>query len=871
MPPTLIGSTSINLTNITSDRLRRWYELRKVKGRTAELRGVIQLAIWFDLKEETTMSQPQPSQLQPWDTAHSQPSRVDTLVALESDMQQPVAVASMNPSISNPSSSSSSSQFVVSSSAAPTDSHQPCQTTFKYENASVYASSLQALPSIQHEPPHFQSLASPDYYDAAKHEQMCIEVMAEEAVKKCSWSEYTIRLVDTLNLDRVASALMADLSAGRVVCYVTAPLFRRGYSILLHDRQYKSIEKTWSNQDIIIALPDQLLAERKVDAILRLSFYYFPFSTATVQTKASLRASHSRSSSFAQSALDTDTSGPLLLGTAVIPLLSIYTVKLDALEQKSESDPASGTAPIEDTKDEEVDVAILDDASLDRYRYKKRMERMEKENRSREQLRQSEWDKKWISLGTPGQSTESAEVCLSIHRREVKMPIQQAVSDEDQFASYTPAQIRLKLQLPQVGVSIIDGQPQEVGFFAMQNLSIHLHDSATSHSFKLSLDSFQLDNLLRDAIFPVVLNATSVPPREWMPVLQMAVSRQKLHGTNIQCFPYISILMQMIDVKTSELYLYKILDFINDLNKRVESEPMQQSANEEQRQRVIYRKMSDEFILPSSQLRTIYTKFLHLQPLAVNLTFAANPGVRSKFLGESFAGGGLIGQVLRSAVTIVGAGVGSLDAAPIRLAGKIIEHHLGSPESFMDILISHYVKQGIKQTYAVLGSLEILGNPVGTASQLTRGVTDVLYLPAQGLMVSPEAFGEGLAEGSLSLVRHSLAGLGGAVAGVFSSGGKAAAALTMDSDFITRSSIRNALEPDHVGEGFKLGVISFAHGLKEGVTGIVADPIRGAEEDGAKGLVKGIGRGIIGAFAKPVAGALNMVAQTSKGFANTGT
>ena len=114
-------------------------------------------------------------------------------------------------------------------------------------------------------------------------------MMEEEAIQQNSWSEYTIRLLDTLNLDRVASALMVDLSAGRVVCYVTAPMFRRGYSILLHDRTDGSLTKTWTNQDIIIALPDQLAAERKHDAVLRLSFYYYPVDTTSVTVRPGVR------------------------------------------------------------------------------------------------------------------------------------------------------------------------------------------------------------------------------------------------------------------------------------------------------------------------------------------------------------------------------------------------------------------------------------------------------------------------------------------------------------------------------------------------------------------------------------------------------
>jgi len=39
---------------------------------------------------------------------------------------------------------------------------------------------------------------------------------------------------------------------------------------------------------------------------------------------------------------------------------------------------------------------------------------------------------------------------------------------------------------------------------------------------------------------------------------------------------------------------------------------------------------------------------------------------------------------------------------------------------------------------------------------------------------------------------------------------------------------------------------SFGHGVKEGVKGMVASPVAGAQEEGAKGFFKGIAKGTAG-------------------------
>lgn len=46
----------------------------------------------------------------------------------------------------------------------------------------------------------------------------------------------------------------------------------------------------------------------------------------------------------------------------------------------------------------------------------------------------------------------------------------------------------------------------------------------------------------------------------------------------------------------------------------------------------------------------------------------------------------------------------------------------------------------------------------------------------------------------------------------------------------------------------------FGLGLFDGITGLVTQPLQGAEKEGAKGLIKGIGKGIGGIVLKPSAG-----------------
>jgi hypothetical protein len=57
-----------------------------------------------------------------------------------------------------------------------------------------------------------------------------------------------------------------------------------------------------------------------------------------------------------------------------------------------------------------------------------------------------------------------------------------------------------------------------------------------------------------------------------------------------------------------------------------------------------------------------------------------------------------------------------------------------------------------------------------------------------------------------------------------------------------------------VGSGVVVAGKEFGYGVFDGITGLVTQPLKGAEKDGVQGLVKGFAKGIGGVIAKPAAG-----------------
>jgi hypothetical protein len=58
---------------------------------------------------------------------------------------------------------------------------------------------------------------------------------------------------------------------------------------------------------------------------------------------------------------------------------------------------------------------------------------------------------------------------------------------------------------------------------------------------------------------------------------------------------------------------------------------------------------------------------------------------------------------------------------------------------------------------------------------------------------------------------------------------------------------------------------NFAHGIVEGIGGIVMEPIRGGKEGGAAGAAKGVGIGLLNMGTKVTSGAMGLVALPGQG------
>lgn len=123
----------------------------------------------------------------------------------------------------------------------------------------------------------------------------------------------------------------------------------------------------------------------------------------------------------------------------------------------------------------------------------------------------------------------------------------------------------------------------------------------------------------------------------------------------------------------------------------------------------------------------------------------------------------------------------------------------------------------------------------------------MFYEPIHGFEITkPEEFGIGVAKGASSLMKKTVFGLSDTMSKFSGSVGKGLSVLTMDSKFQESRRTARRNKPKHIGHGVANGAMSLARGFTSGVTGVISQPLEGAQKGGVEGFFKGIGRGLLG-------------------------
>ena len=216
----------------------------------------------------------------------------------------------------------------------------------------------------------------------------------------------------------------------------------------------------------------------------------------------------------------------------------------------------------------------------------------------------------------------------------------------------------------------------------------------------------------------------------------------------------------------------------------------------------------------------------------------------------------------------------SCNDSPFRFSRYELHDIYSNWSEVSQTVASRYVMSTIAHTGWLVGSLELIGSPGTFIQHIGRGLRDLVTLPYQGLTRSPTWFLLGIGQGTMSFVHHLSSGALGSVTSMASSISHNMERLSLDPHHVSYQTQQRQERPaTHFTVGLVSGASSFGLSLVSAVAGIVEQPMQSYHQmEGpaspsvaARSILKGVGKGLLGAVTKPVGGVMELVSQTGQG------
>ncbi|KAM7093260.1 intermembrane lipid transfer protein VPS13A isoform 6-T6 [Molossus nigricans] len=394
-------------------------------------------------------------------------------------------------------------------------------------------------------------------------------------------------------------------------------------------------------------------------------------------------------------------------------------------------------------------------------------------------------------------------------------------------------------------------------------LKVEYNTSAHQSLFRIQIYRIQIQNQIHGAVFPFVFYPVKPPKSVTLdsapkPFTDVSIVMRSAGHSQISRIKYFKVLIQEMDLRLDLGFVYALAELMTEAEgtEKTEVELFHKDLEVFQEG---YKTVS---LVDSSQV-SLY-EYFHISPIKLHLSVSLRSGKEAAKDSEQHEGLLAI-RSLNLLLKSIGATLTDVQDVVFKLAFFELNYQFHTTSELQSEVVRHYSKQAIKQMYVLILGLEVLGNPFGLIREFSEGVEAFFYEPYQGAIQGPEEFVEGMALGLKALVGGAVGGLAGAASKITSAMAKGVAAITMDEDYQQKRREAMNKQPAGLREGITRGGKGLVSGFVSGITGIVTKPIKGAQKEGAAGFFKGVGKGLVGAVARPTGGIIDMASSTFQG------
>ena len=443
-----------------------------------------------------------------------------------------------------------------------------------------------------------------------------------------------------------------------------------------------------------------------------------------------------------------------------------------------------------------------------------------------------------------------------------------------------------------IGFSIINNVPRELFYISLYDIKVKYLSNfiktdfgaktQTTENIELYMKNFQIDYCLNDSIKNIIYPTNQITPTkeaeleengqnnildDFVPFLSMLVTRQTSKNDkkseSISFYKQIDLIIQEFNIKVEQYVLTCLLELFNEIMGFLDySTKLDDKKKEKEKIEPILETKLDvpleKLLKENEDLERMTINILILGCLKFNITIRLDLGqLNIASLPKS----------IRRVIGSVGNSLARITDGKLNFSEKIFTNIYKNATDIMWELIKHYSSQGIKKIYKILGSTDIIGNPVNFIEGLGTGFFDLVNEPRKGFLLGPKQFGKGI-----------LKGLGGLLSGII--GGAAGVIQRFSGTFYSATQnimgkgrefiIEEEDEPTNIITGIGKGIYGGIKEIASGITGIFMYPYKKYQQKkSATSLIKAIGKGLLGLLVAPFAAVFKIVYSVAAGTKNT--
>mmetsp|Transcript_26012 Transcript_26012/g.78204 ORF Transcript_26012/g.78204 Transcript_26012/m.78204 type:complete len:1066 (-) Transcript_26012:86-3283(-) len=402
----------------------------------------------------------------------------------------------------------------------------------------------------------------------------------------------------------------------------------------------------------------------------------------------------------------------------------------------------------------------------------------------------------------------------------------------------SPWDLHLGLDMAKgIGISVIDSE--ELAYLSAEGIKINLEDAHQALSFEFLLTDVQIDNQLADDDHHsnALCTLPDLEPRA-SPAVSIRVIRSRDSSGAADVYRLFEVEVKPLSLRIDELLLLRLVRLARQSRVSAEATGDGLDMSRTDLALSIRHEIDDESVVLGAATSATYFELIDLKKVKVRVSVLTcvdldhDLAILKRELG------------LRSLM--------KFEDAVLLVNDFRQERPFVNVALLWRLIIAHYRHEVLRQAYKIVGSIDLIGNPIGIVQGVSRGVKALVKESSSGKPVS----------GGMSLARHITHGLADSAAKLSGSVAEGVGRATMDREYQAARERRRAKAKDAAGHLANAGTSLF-RGIVTGIAGVVEQPIRGAQKDGVEGFFKGGAKGIVGMVAKPLAGVFDMLSETS--------